>query len=228
MTDPCIAWSGPTISTLCISLAATLIAGSAAVVSYLLYRSQADPDVIVYAELDRKRPSLLNIIIKNQGRGCAYDVRFAWSGTLPARAWGIQEGTAPMPNLMTEGPLIRGIPLLPPDGTRTISWGQYGGIAKGLNGRTVNIQIEFKSKRRVIRGFRQHETSCPLEIASFEAIDDSDLNWDKKIANNVDKLRQSLESESRALLSKLNSLQDVLSAENRPQGPQRHESDKRG
>jgi hypothetical protein len=36
------------------------------------------------------------------------------------------------------------------------------------------------SKRRVIRGFRQHETSYPLEIASFEAIDDSDLNWDKK------------------------------------------------
>jgi hypothetical protein len=173
-------WNGPTIATLCVSLAATFIAGSVAVISYLLYRSQADPDVIVYAELDRKRPSLLNLIIKNQGEGCAYDVRFAWSGTLPARAWGIQEATAPMPNLMTEGPLIRGIPFLLPDGTRTITWGQYGGIAKGLNGRTVNIQIEFNSKRRVIRGFRQHETSYPLEIASFEAIDDSDLNCDKK------------------------------------------------
>jgi len=207
LSDPTVVWSAPTITALCVSGAATLIAGTAAVVSYLVYRTQADPDVAVYAESDEGRPSIVNLIIENKGNASAHNVRFSWEGKLPANAYGVSVGGEDKSEQMKEGPLVHGIPFLPPGGKRVITWGQYGGILKGLDGRTMEVRIEFASKRRLRRGYRQHETSCPLEILSFEATDASDRNWDKKIADNVDKLKSSIERESRNWMHKLDDMQ---------------------
>lgn len=51
-----------------VSLAATLIALFAAFVSYIVFRSQADPEVVVYVQADEKRASLINLVIENIGR----------------------------------------------------------------------------------------------------------------------------------------------------------------
>jgi len=196
-------WYGPNIAALCVSAAAALIAGAAATASYLLYRSQTDPDVIVYAQADEGRPSMINLIIENKGNANAHDVTFSWSGKLPARAWGIVAGGSDSSEEMDEGPLVHGIPFLPPGGKRVITWGQYGGIYKGLRGKTIDVQILYRSKRRVLPGYRAHESACPLEILSFEATDVSDRNWDKKIAGNLEALKKSIESESRNWMRKL-------------------------
>ena len=218
MSDPTVVWSGPTITALCVSGAAALIAGAAAVVSYLLYRTQADPDVAVYAESDEGRSSIINLIVENKGNASAHNVRFSWEGKLPANAFGISAGGEDKSEQMREGPLVHGIPFLPPGGKRVITWGQYGGILKGLDGRTMEVRIEFDSKRRLRRGYRPHETSCPLEILSFEATDASDRNWDKKIAGNLEKLKNSIERESRNWMTKLDNLQSNRTPE-QPDGP---------
>ncbi len=184
------------------SIAATLVAASAVTLSYLLYRSRSDPDVIVYAEGDEGRPSIINLIIENKGNASAYDVKFSWSGKLPIRAFGISAEGAAVPEEMNEGPLVHGIPFLPPSGKRMITWGQYWGIYKGLNSNTLTIQIQYRSKRRLLPGYRIHESGCPLEILSFEATDDSDRNWDKKIAKNIEDLKKSIERESQNWMQK--------------------------
>jgi len=186
-------WYGPDIAALCVSTAAALIAGAVVFVSYLLYRSQTDPDVIVYAQADEGRPSMINLIIENKGNANAHDVAFAWTGKLPAQAWGIPVGGTDKSKPMQEGPLVHGIPFLPPGGKRVITWGQYGGIYKGLAGKTLEIQIRFRSRRKLLRGYRTHETSCPLEIRSFEATDASDRNWDRRIAKNLEELKKSID-----------------------------------
>jgi len=94
-----------------------------------------------------------------------------------------------------------------------ITWGQYGGIYKGLAGKTLEIQIRFRSRRKLLRGHRTHKTSCPLEIRSFEAIDASDRNWDKKIAENLNKLKNSIERESRNWMRRLDNMREERTAD---------------
>lgn len=69
--------------TLLISVAATLVATCAAFISYAVYRSQSDPDVVVYAEADEQRPTIINLIIKNLGKASAYDVKFETNVPMP-------------------------------------------------------------------------------------------------------------------------------------------------
>jgi len=196
-------WDSPTIATLFVGASAVLIAGASVVVSYLAFRSQIDPDVVVYAQTDDGRPSIINLIIENKGRASAEDVAFEWSGKLPTRAWGFKLGEPDSSEEMNEGPLVHGIPFLPPGGKRAVTWGQYAGLCNALGGGTKEIVIRFGSRRRLLRGHRTHENTCSLDIRSFEATDASDRNWDKKIAENVDKLRQSIESTSQSWMRKL-------------------------
>ena len=48
-----------------ISIFMAFIAATSAAITYVVYRSATDPEVILYADVDRKRPSIVNLIIKN-------------------------------------------------------------------------------------------------------------------------------------------------------------------
>jgi hypothetical protein len=185
------------------STTAVLIAGASVVVSYLAFRSETDPDVVLYAQADVGRPSIINLIIENKGRASAEKITFEWSGKLPARAWGVQSGGKDSSETMNEGPLVQGIPSLPAGDKRVITWGQYGGLYDALAGGAKDIVIRFRSKSRLLSRYRTHETTCSLDIRSFEATDASDRNWAKKIAENLDELKRSIEKESQDWLRRL-------------------------
>jgi hypothetical protein len=205
---------------LLVSIAATSVAAAALGISYLLYRSQSDPDVIVYAQTDEGRPTIINIVIENKGSASAEDVSFEWAGRLPARAWGMTPGAQDSSEAMSEGPLVHGIPALPPGEKRVITWGQYWGLFTALGGGTKEIVIRFRSRRRLFGGRRGHQTSCSLDICSFEATDASERNWDKKIAENLDRLRSSIESESQSWMRRLEAAHEEGSTEQDAERPQ--------
>jgi hypothetical protein len=92
-----------------LAVAATVVAATAAFVSYAVYRSQADPDVIVSAEADAQRSTVINLVIENIGRSPARDINFSPWSPLPAKAWGVAVDTSNETVPMTDGPLIRGI-----------------------------------------------------------------------------------------------------------------------
>lgn len=73
-----------------VGLTALLVMVSAlgSVATYFTLRSQIDPHVIVDAESDRDRPSLIVLVIENIGRGVAHDVRFRLAQPMPANAFG--------------------------------------------------------------------------------------------------------------------------------------------
>lgn len=66
-----------------LSLVALAVALTSLVVNYLLLREQNDPQVIVYAISDKRRPSIINLVIKNIGKGIAFDVAFDFSEPIP-------------------------------------------------------------------------------------------------------------------------------------------------
>ncbi len=175
------------------SIAAAIIAVSATVVNYLFFRSQVDPHVIVYATTDERRPSIVVLVIENIGKSMAKDVTFEFSKSFPKQAFGIAEAEAPQPAEMNEGPLITGIPSLGPGSKRVITWGQFGGLHKALGDKPVDITIRFKRESTVPFSRKKLYTVCPVDIKSFEHTDASDHNWDKKAANELERIADALE-----------------------------------
>jgi len=108
------------IGMLCTTVVLVFITVSATVINYLFFRSQTDPEVIVYASLDERRPSVVILVIENIGRGLAKNITFASSKPIPQKAFGLGDD-APTPRTMDYGPIINGIPSLGPHSKRIIT-----------------------------------------------------------------------------------------------------------
>lgn len=94
---------------------------------------------------------------------------------------------------MDYGPLIKGIPALGPGSKRIITWGQYGGLKKGIGDDVVEITVAYKSEGPLALFKRRHKSVCPIDIRSFEGTDVSDKNWDKKTAEQLEKIAKILD-----------------------------------
>lgn len=174
-----------------LSLIALVIALTSTIISYLVLRSQQDPEVIVYASPDSRRPSFIILVIENIGRGRAQDVKFQSNRPIPIRAFGFDD--APDPDVVKDGPLFYGIPSLSAGEKRIITWGQFGGILKGLGDNVLDITATYKSYPSLKFMPKKHKTTSHIDIRSFEGTDASDHNWDKKAVEQLSRIATTLE-----------------------------------
>lgn len=185
-----------------ISFTALVVALVSAVISYVVLRVQSEPEIVVYAAPDTRRPSLINLIIENMGNGVAREITFNTSRALPQKAFGFQN--APVPKQMQEGPLIHGIAFLHPGERRVITWGQYWGISKGLDGLPVDVTASYSSNPLLKLISRRHVTVSSIDIQSFEGTDASDENWDRKCAEQLQKIAEAITDVTELLSQTIN------------------------
>jgi len=171
------------LSAFIVSLVAVIVATTSTLISYLLFRDAKDPHVVVYADPDLKRPSVINLIIENTGRSAAWDVTFQSTKPVPQEAFGIEK--APKPAQMNRGPIVNGIPCFGPGSKRVITWGQFDGIRLGIDGDYLDITATYRSQPSLAFWKRTHQTVSRVDIQSFENFDVSDRNWDKQIAEHL-------------------------------------------
>lgn len=154
------------VSTAFLALAALFTTG----VNYFLLRESFDPHVIVYTRGDPDRPTLIELVIENIGKGVAYDVSFEWHGELPQTAYGITPSDEPREfDPMTKGPLVDGIPLLAPGEARVLNWGQYGGLRDAIDDGRLKVTAAFQSRGRHPWNPTRHVVESVLEVRSFAA-----------------------------------------------------------
>ncbi|MEX0915318.1 MAG: hypothetical protein WDZ60_05440 [Wenzhouxiangellaceae bacterium] len=180
----------PEIDTAIISLVALVVATASMLISYRLFRLQNDPEVVVYATPDEKRPSVVVLIIENTGGSIARDVDFSFAVPIPGKAFGFEDAPAPEP--MSAGPLVTGIPSFGPGAKRIITWGQYGGIHKGIGDSVLDITARYRGRRSLMFYRRRYKTVSRIDIKSFEHTDVSDHNWDKKMAESLKKIADAI------------------------------------
>lgn len=181
-----------TISAFWVSIVATLVAAGAAWISYAVYRSQADPDIMVYVKADERRPSLINLVIRNTGKAPAYDVRFSSNLDIPAEAYGLDPSSGARHKKMTSGPLIHGIPYLPPNGRRVITWGQFGGLYAAIGENHLMVTARYRSQHFGLPWRISHRQTSTLEISSFKGTDASDKNYHKQIVVQLEAIVKAL------------------------------------
>ncbi|MBE5160330.1 hypothetical protein [Vibrio parahaemolyticus] len=166
-----------------ISTFMALIATASAIITYVVYRTSTDPEVIVYVDTDKKRPSFVNLIIKNIGNGSAENIVFETSRPLPSKAFGIEEPKN-MPSLMKSGPIVDGIPYMAPNQSMVITWGQYGGLKKYIGKKSIVVTAKYKRANSKL-SFSKNTSSSQLFIEAFGETDISDFNWDKQLVEEL-------------------------------------------
>lgn len=182
------------------SMILVFITVMATYINYKMFLLQTDPDVVVYAIPDPNRPSIINLIIENIGKGVAKNIKFSSDKPIPYKAFGIGND-APVPQGMTTGPFVVGIPELGPKSKRVITWGQYHGLLKGLGDEILTITANYSAKKVFIKA-PLFKTTFFLDIKSFEGTDASDQNWDKKSAECLEKIAKSIEGIASSIKNK--------------------------
>ncbi|WP_286884976.1 hypothetical protein [Pseudomonas sp. UBA7456] len=173
-----------------ISIFMALIAVATAIVTYAVFRSSTDPVVIVYAQPDLQRPSIINLFIENIGRGAAHTITFRTSRPLPHQAFGIQP-PEDMPEVMTSGAIVDGVPFLAPGQRISITWGQYGGLTKYIADDAIRVDTFCNRGRRKGLFAKKLEAASNLDVRMFGGSDSAehgfrpDLVRQLKILNNT-------------------------------------------
>jgi len=156
-------------------------------VTHRILKAQSAPCVIVSVVHDDTRPSILQLVVRNIGRGLAHDVTFEASRPIPARAWGITLDKAQDPEIMSSGPLIDGIPALGPGEERRIDWGQYGGLFKCIGEEPIVVKCSCKKNGKLTP-----PTRCKLEVKSFAGTCVSERDPAVKLARELEKIAKEL------------------------------------
>lgn len=163
------------------ALAAVGSALGAAIYTWLTYRlvrGQSEPNVVMYVRHDNSRPTMLQIVVENIGRGLASNVRFEPSRPIPHRTFGVSTDTAKSPESarMPHGPLVVGIPTLGPGDSRIIDWGQFGGLNIAIGEAPIDVIVRYKHGKKEMPPVTAH-----LEVASFEGTNASETQLGEAI-----------------------------------------------
>lgn len=152
-----------------ISFFMALIAICSVYISHKVYVDSTSPEVIVYLEQNKQDPFIIDLVIKNIGKGAATDVTFKTSRPLPYQAY---DDAAK--SIMKDGPIVKGIPFFAPNAERVIQCGVYKGIYNYLEDGKIEVVSKAKSKHKFL-WFTKHITSTSyIDIYSFENADASD------------------------------------------------------
>lgn len=175
----------------------------ATAVNMILYRSQTDPEVIVYTKHDPKRPTIISLVIENIGKGVAHDIQFHPSEKIPRNAFGWEAIAPEKIEWMSSGPLVTGIPSLPPGGRRELDWGQFEGLKSIIADRSISVRATFRAKSRYSNNPVSISTTSTIDIASYE-------NTVANMDNEPQKIREELAKIEKAL-SRIGSTANPLS-----------------
>ena len=176
-----------------ISIFMALIASASTLVTYIVYRSSTDPLIIVYANPDFTRPSLVCLTIKNIGKGAAYNINFQTSSPLPSQAFSIPI-PEDMPDKMTKGPIINGIPFLAPDQQISFAWGQYGGLYKFIGDTAITVNCTFRRSGNPLTLTKNLKSISKLDIKSFEQSESSEHGFGPNIVKELKQLNKTLKN----------------------------------
>lgn len=182
-----------------ISTFMALIAAGSAMVTFAVYRSSTDPLIIVYADPDLTRPSIINLIIKNIGNGPAHKISFSSTKPLPSEAFGITE---PETNAkeMSAGPIVAGIPFLAPNQQIVLTWGQYGGLQKYIGDTPINITSTFY---RSFKGkfISRKQSVSALAIQQFQRSNPGEHGFGPNIVKELKSLNSTIKHFEKLLVS---------------------------
>jgi hypothetical protein len=184
-----------------VSIFMALIAVATAIITYAVYRSATDPVVIVYAQPDLQRPSIINLFVENIGRGAAHTITFRTNRPLPAQAFGIEQPEE-MPETMTSGPIVDGVPFLAPGQRISITWGQYGGLTKYIANEAIRVDALCYRSRRKRPFAKRLQAASNLDVRMFDSSEAAEHGFGPDLVKQLKILNNTMKSIDKCLQNK--------------------------
>ncbi|RZG45760.1 hypothetical protein [Acinetobacter wuhouensis] len=178
-----------------IEILTLIIALLSLIVAYIVYYNNSIGDVVVYAQVDKRRQTIINLIIHNIGKGIAKDIQFICPKGIPKKAYGISGLSEPLKHY-DSGAFINGLPILFPDEKLVYSWGQYGGLKEALNGEPLEIEITFFSRSNFQLIRRKIKNRVVIDPTAFEGVDISESSFENEVKQSLKDIAKSLKNMS--------------------------------
>ncbi|WP_416260767.1 hypothetical protein [Gibbsiella quercinecans] len=180
-----------------VNILMALIAIIASLISYAIYADNSNPEIIVYLEQDKDVKQVLNLVIKNIGKGAAHEIKFNIRGKIPQRAMtnsDIQE--------MTQGALITGIPFLAPSSDRSMMFGKFHELRKWFGNEKVRIDITYRRSKNIFLYSKELKSSSYMEVFSFSHVSAADNSIGNKISKEISKISKEISNINTSIANK--------------------------
>lgn len=179
----------------------------AALVAYVAVYKNSQPQLVAYYQPSERQQSIIELIIENVGTGNAIDIKF--SKPIPIGWYGIEAPSGPGSHIPTSG-----LPLLAPGQRLVFHGGQFGGLAKELGPKGIQLDITYRfnpplwpKKRAIdtcvlsIEHFRGMVTIKSVEQAVVDAVEGRNQTTIKSIRDSVQGIETNLAAISLAMVS---------------------------
>jgi hypothetical protein len=170
-----------------ITILVGIVTAAATAINYFLYRVQVAPEIVVLVVVDDRRPSMINLVIENIGKGVAKNIRFTSSEPIP-KAYGVAPSVAEPATLLSAGPFAHGIPALGPGARRVLTWGQYGGLHSAMGNRVIKVTARYTADKHTPWDPEEYVTESLLDVRSLEGLSIADHNYDKAAAEELKRI----------------------------------------
>lgn len=170
-----------------VNIITMIIAIASSLISYLVYKENTSPDIIVYLEQDEQTRVILNLVIKNIGKSAARDITFKCSKPLPSKAFN-EDRTQEM----DQGPLITGIPFLAPGSSRILMLGNYAGLKNWFGEEKIKVESLFYKANSKSLFFKNKKNISLLDIYSFTNVSAADNSTGAKIQHALNKIEKAI------------------------------------
>ena len=175
-----------------INIFMALIAIIASLISYAIYSDSSSPDIITYIEQDKEARTIINLVIKNIGRGSARNVTFKKHAA----------NIALTNKKIDQGILTSGIPYLAPGAERVIMLGTYHELESYFNNAPIKVDAIYSRTKSILFFSRKIKSSCYLDITSFSGVFAGDNSNENKIHKELGKIRSELSNINKTLNSR--------------------------
>ena len=112
-------------------------------VTYLVFKSNQTPRIVIYATPHYGKETFIQLHIKNIGNGIAENVQINSSRPIPRRAFGITKLNEPL-EIFDSGIFKYGIQILAPNQNYIYDWGQFGGLKEALNNESIIFEVKYQ------------------------------------------------------------------------------------
>ena len=126
------------ILTLLISLLALLV-------TYAVFKSDQQPQIIIFATPHYGKSSVIQLHVKNIGKSIAENVLITSDQPIPKGAFGISHLNEPKKNF-NSGIFKYGVKVFPPNQSYVFDWGQFGGLKEALDNRSITFSVTYRYK----------------------------------------------------------------------------------
>ncbi|HCL58505.1 hypothetical protein [Acinetobacter variabilis] len=176
------------ILTLIISLTALLV-------TYAVFKSDQQPQILIFATPHYGKESLIQLHVKNIGKSIAHNVRIFSDQPIPQAAFGIEKLNSNK-QFFDSGIFKNGITVFPPNQSYIYDWGQYGGLKESLKNTSITFTVTYFYKHPLNLWKTKITNISIIDINELESLPSSNggiLEQLKNINKSLTTLNQKIE-----------------------------------